>query len=127
MDTILLIEDTLEMQKLIQTNLSARDYEVIIAGNGEQGWMMANQVRPDLILLDVRLPGITGWQVLEKLKNDPVLRPIPVLIITASEVGNDSLRAVEMGAAGYISKPFNLHAFIARISQTLQDNKTDDR
>jgi CheY-like chemotaxis protein len=118
---VLLIEDTLEMQKVIQANLSVRDFAVLVASNGENGLLLAGQSQPDLILLDVRLPGITGWKVLEKLKSDPALQSIPVIIMTASEIGNDTRRAIEKGAAGYISKPFNLHAFISLINQILKD------
>jgi CheY-like chemotaxis protein len=123
MSKVLLIEDTLEMQKVIQTNLSARDYEVIVASNGENGLVLAMQSKPDLVLLDVRLPGIDGWKVLENIKSDPVLQSIPVIIMTASELGNDVRLAIEKGAAGYITKPFNLHAFITLIDQIL-NNKT---
>jgi DNA-binding response OmpR family regulator len=120
---ILLIEDTLEMQKLIQTNLSARSYIVITAEDGEQGLRMAHQDPPDLILLDIRLPGMTGWEVLGALQSDPQTKPVPVIIMTASEVVDDSRRALDMGAVWYFSKPFDLHEFLARIGKTLQDNQ----
>jgi DNA-binding response OmpR family regulator len=120
---ILLIEDTLEMQKLIQNNLSARKYEVITAANGGEGLKMAQESHPDLILLDIRLPDVTGWDVLAALKRDPDLKYIPVIIMTASELTDDSKRAMKMGAACYFPKPFKLHEFIARVGQTLQDNR----
>jgi DNA-binding response OmpR family regulator len=123
MKKILLIEDTLEMQKLIQTNLSARNYKVITGADGEQGLALAHRQPPDLILLDIRLPGITGWNVLKTLKSDSELKSIPVIIMTASETTDDSKQAIEMGAVEYFSKPFDLHAFIACIGKTLQDQQ----
>jgi DNA-binding response OmpR family regulator len=123
MPKILLIEDTLEMQKLIQTNLSARSYEVIAASDGEQGLWLAHRRQPDLILLDIHLPGMTGWEVLRTLKSDIQTKSIPVIVMTASELPNDAQRAEELGAAWYFAKPFHLHEFIAVIGKILKDKK----
>ena len=120
---IVLIEDTPEMQKLVQTNLTVRNYEVITASDGEQGLSLVRRIHPDLILLDIRLPGITGWEVLSTLKSDALLKDIPVIIMTASEGVDDSKQAIERGAAYYFSKPFDLHEFIARIGKSVQDKK----
>lgn len=117
---ILLIEDTLEMQHLIQTNLAARGYEVITASTGEQGLWLAHQRQPDLVLLDIRLPGMNGWDVLRALKSDSQIKSIPVILMTASEFPDNDTRAIELGAAWYFSKPFDLHEFIDRVGRTLQ-------
>jgi DNA-binding response OmpR family regulator len=121
---ILMIEDTLDMRKLIQANLTARGYAVIPAVDGEQGLSLARQEQPDLILLDIRLPGVTGWDVLSTLKGDVRLKAIPVIIMTASEGIDDEKRALSMGAAGYFSKPFPLRDFLAQIKKIVPNEES---
>jgi DNA-binding response OmpR family regulator len=126
MPKILVIEDTPDMQKLIESNLSARGHRVIPAVNGELGLSLARQEKPDLILLDIRLPGLTGWEVLTTLKADNNLKPIPVVVMTASEGLNDEKRAISMGAACYLSKPFALRDLLSQIKKlAVSDEKTE--
>jgi DNA-binding response OmpR family regulator len=125
MKKILLIEDTLEMHKVIRSNLSARGYTVEIAASGEEGLKQVQEFHPDLVLLDIRLPGISGWEVLAALKRDPQNQSIPVILMTASEGQDHSQRAYEMGAAWYTTKPFKLHEFLAHIQNALQSAKPE--
>jgi DNA-binding response OmpR family regulator len=120
---ILLIEDTPDMLKVIQSNLSVRGYQVITASKGEEGLILARTQRPDLIILDIRLPDITGWSILQTLKSDPKLKEIPVFVMTASELAGDEKKALNLGAAYYLSKPFSLHDFISRIDKVLKEEQ----
>lgn len=123
MKNILLIEDTPDMLKVIQSNLSVRGYQVITASKGEEGLILARTQRPDLIILDIRLPDITGWSILQTLKSDPKLKEIPVFVMTASELAGDEKKALNLGAAYYLSKPFSLHDFISRIDKVLKEEQ----
>jgi DNA-binding response OmpR family regulator len=123
MNKILVIEDTYDMQKLMQTNLSARGYKVLLASDGKHGLEMAHSENPDLIMLDIRLPDITGWDVLNNLKTDPQLKNIPVFVMTASEGIDDEKLALSMGAACYYSKPFSLHALLIKIEEYMDWKK----
>jgi DNA-binding response OmpR family regulator len=119
MNSILVIDDTEDMQKLIHSNLSARGYEVIPASDGIKGVELAHKKRPDLIILDIMLPDITGWDILGRLKKDSTLQNIPVIIMTASEGLDDEKQALQMGAACFFPKPFSLHAFLGKIEELL--------
>lgn len=119
MKNILLIEDTEEMRRLLQTNLCARGYDLVMAEDGEKGLSLANQKQPDLIILDVRLPSLSGWEVLVRLKNNNALKTIPVIIITASENLDDETRALKLGAVHYFTKPFSLRDLLDKINNYL--------
>jgi DNA-binding response OmpR family regulator len=116
MKKILLIEDTPDMRNLLQSNLAARGYAIEMADDGEKGLARAYQNQPDLILLDVRLPGMSGWEVLAKLKSDNALKTIPVIVMTASENLDDETRALDLGAVCYFTKPFSLKDFLSKIN-----------
>jgi DNA-binding response OmpR family regulator len=117
MKKILIIDDTEAIQKLLRINLSVRGYTVISAFNGVEGLETALKDEPDLIILDLMLPDITGWNLLSKLKNDIQLSYIPVFVMTASESIDDDKKAVTVGAACYFSKPFLLHSLLSKIEE----------
>ena len=86
--------------------LEAVGYRVESAMNGEDGIKTAKEVKPDLILLDIMMPGIDGWETLTRLKRDPDLTNVPVIIFTAREHARGHQKSNDMGAAGYFRKPF---------------------
>ncbi|MCA8971008.1 MAG: response regulator [Planctomycetes bacterium] len=104
--TILIIEDEKLIIVSTQMVLEAVGYRVESAMNGEDGIKTAKEVKPDLILLDIMMPGIDGWETLTRLKRDPDLTNVPVIIFTAREHARGHQKSNDMGAAGYFRKPF---------------------
>ncbi len=104
--TILIIEDEKLIIVSTQMVLEAAGFRVESATNGEAGISKARELRPDLILLDIMMPGIDGWEALTRLKRDPDTAPIPVIIFTAREHTRGHQKSTEMGAADYFRKPF---------------------
>jgi DNA-binding response OmpR family regulator len=103
---ILIIDDEKLIVKATSLVIRLGGYQVSSAFNGEEGLKIAAEVMPDLILLDIMMPGMDGWQVLEKLKAEPVLSNIPVIIFTAKEHIKGKQKSLEAGAIDFISKPF---------------------
>lgn len=104
--TILIIEDEKLIIVSTQMVLEAAGFRVESATNGEAGISKARELRPDLVLLDIMMPGIDGWETLTRLKRDPETATIPVIIFTAREHTRGHQKSTEMGAADYFRKPF---------------------
>ena len=104
--TVLIIEDEKLIIVSTQMVLEAAGFHVESAVNGEEGIQKARGIRPDLILLDIMMPGIDGWETLTRLKRDPETSGIPVIIFTAREHARGHQKSSEMGAADYFRKPF---------------------
>lgn len=103
---ILLVEDEKNIILGVRTCLDAVGYEVEVAENGEEAMALIEQGHPDLILLDLMLPKVNGFEVLESLKSDPGTDSIPVVVLTAKAEEEDRLRALALGANAYMTKPF---------------------
>ncbi|MBU1084538.1 MAG: response regulator [Candidatus Omnitrophica bacterium] len=103
---ILVVDDEPNIVKLIEVRLISAGYDVVTADNGEEGLKKTVSESPDLILLDVTMPGMDGFEVLHKLKTDPKTMHIPVLMLTAMGATQSMLKAQKMRAADYILKPF---------------------
>jgi DNA-binding response OmpR family regulator len=104
--TVLIIEDEKLIIVSTQMVLEAAGFRVESAVNGEEGISKAKSIRPDLILLDIMMPGIDGWETLTRLKRDPECSDVPVIIFTAREHARGHQKSTEMGAADYFRKPF---------------------
>ena len=117
---ILLIEDNAQNRYLATFLLEQRGHEVVPAETGPQGLELARSVRPDLILLDVQLPGMDGHAVARLLQTDPQLKSIPIIAVTSHAMVGDRERCLEAGAVGYIEKPINPDAFVAEIERFLR-------
>jgi len=104
---VLVVDDEESIRKLVRVNLIARGFQVLTAADGEDALKLANLECPDLILLDIMMPGMSGWDVLTTLKADQKLRGIPVIVMTASVDKWEEDRARSMGAVDYLSKPFS--------------------
>jgi len=116
--TILLIEDKSSLSETLKTLLELHQFKVILAGNGEDGIELARQKLPDLVISDVYMPVLNGYELLEFFKNDSILSNIPVIMLTAKTEIEEVNLAMKKGAAGYITKPFlfkNLHATIRKV------------
>jgi two-component system alkaline phosphatase synthesis response regulator PhoP len=120
MEEILIIEDHLEMIEILRKELTRHHYHVRVASDGETGLSEAQCKPPDLIILDLMLPGINGWEVCRVLKRDPRTDAIPLLILTALGEESDRIQGLESGADDYLPKPFSLRELIARIKALLR-------
>lgn len=121
MKTILLIEDEDALQKDLALVLGEEGYKVISATDGEKGLKLARKQRPDLILLDVILPKMNGFEVLKGLKEDERTREIEVMVLTNLEDAGDADRALELGAKAYLTKTnYTLAEVVERVRQALK-------
>ena len=126
--TVLVIEDEPDIRELIEFNLKKYDYNVLLANNGEKGLNDARSYEPDLILLDLMLPGIQGIDVCRVIKSDENIKSTPIIILSALGQEEDIVLGLEAGADDYVSKPFSLDVLNARIKTVLRrySNKDDD-
>jgi CheY-like chemotaxis protein len=116
---ILLIEDNAENRYLLTFLLQQRGHEIVAAESGPLGLDLAAKVRPDLILLDIQLPGMDGHAVARAIKSDPDLKHIPVVAVTSHAMVGDREKCLAAGAEGYIEKPINPDSFVAEIERFL--------
>ena len=121
--TILVIEDEKDIRELITFNLKNDDYNVITSINGEEGLEKLSLHIPDLILLDIMLPGINGFQFCSLIRKKKKLKDIPVIIITALGDEKNIVKGLEKGADDYITKPFSNKVLLARIKNVLKRNR----
>ena len=104
---ILAIEDHEENRRLLRDLLTSVGYELIEAVTGEEGVASAAAQLPDLILMDIQLPGIDGYEVTRRIKANPALRHIPVIAVTSYALSGDDVKALEAGCDAYVTKPFD--------------------
>ncbi len=107
MTRVLIIDDEAPIRLLCRVNLEAEQMEVIDAGDGPTGLEKARSEQPDVILLDVMMPGLDGWQVAEALLDDERTRSIPIIFLTARAEIRDRARGLDLGGIDYVTKPFN--------------------
>ena len=117
---VLITEDNPQGAELLEAYLADTDYELRTAGDGEQTLRQVAEWHPDLILLDIMMPRISGFEVCKRLKADPTTRDIAVLMITALDQPSDMERAVEAGTDEFLSKPINKSALLLRVRALLK-------
>ncbi len=115
--TVLVVEDNDLNMKLFHDLLEAHGYSVLQAKDGMEGWRMAREHRPDLILMDIQLPGISGLEATKRLKADETLKSIPVIAITAFAMAGDEEKIREGGCDAYIVKPISLPNFLQTVER----------
>jgi DNA-binding response OmpR family regulator len=120
MAKILVAEDEKQIAEMIAFKLTNGGHKVIQAQDGEQAIILAARELPDLILLDVMMPGLGGFEVLRRLKGDSALRSVPVIMVTAKGHERDVLNGLRSGAADYVVKPFSLKELAARVELALR-------
>jgi two-component system, cell cycle response regulator DivK len=117
---ILLVEDNNDNLELVRFLLVRAGYQVLEANDGQMGMNIARKELPDLILMDLSLPGVDGWTAARELKADPKTASIPLIALTAHTLPGDRNKALESGFDGYISKPIDLHNFAEDIARALR-------
>jgi two-component system, OmpR family, phosphate regulon response regulator PhoB len=120
MAKILVAEDEKQIGDMVSFKLTNAGHKVVRASDGEQVVGIATRELPDLILLDVMMPGLNGFEVLRRLKGDPVLRTVPVIMVTAKGHERDVLSGLRGGAVDYVVKPFSLKELSARVELALR-------
>ena len=119
-DRILIIEDDRDIVEMLEYNLKEEGYETFSALNGEEGVALAGRERPNLIILDIMLPILNGFEVCRALKNDDVTAHVPIIILSAKSQETDKVVGLELGADDYVTKPFSPRELIARIRAILR-------
>lgn len=125
-ESILVVDDEEDILELLQYNLSKEGYQVRCVPSGEEGLEVAKAEHPDLMILDLMLPGVDGLDVCKLLKNDPKTKMIPIIMLTAKGEEADVVTGLEMGADDYIVKPFSPRVVTARVKSVLRRNKIND-
>ena len=120
MTKILLVEDNEMNRDMLSRRLARRGFQVVSATDGAQGVGMAHAETPDLILMDLTLPGIDGWEATRQLKAAAATRAIPIIALTAHVLSGDSQKALDAGCDDYDSKPIELPRLLSKIAALLQ-------
>ena len=124
MPKILLVEDNDDNREMLARRLVRKGYEVIEAVDGSEGIAQASFLRPDLILMDMSLPVLDGWEATRRIKSDPVTCDIPVIALTAHAMAGDRDKAVDAGCDDYDTKPIDLPRLLGKIEALLAANTT---
>ena len=122
-ELILIVEDNEKNRKLVRDVLTFTGYRLAEAETGEDGVRLAKELHPDLILMDIQLPGINGITALGQIRDDPAIGRTPVIAVTASAMTHDRQKIMAAGFNGYQSKPINVKDFLAAVRAML-DQKT---
>ena len=118
---ILVIEDHEDNRQIMNDTLSAAGFEVIEAVTGDAGVAMAESEIPDLILMDIQLPGIDGYEATRLIKAKPALRHIPIIVVTSYALSGDDVKAKEAGCDAYLAKPFRPRELLAKVREFLPE------
>ncbi len=115
---ILVVDDELDVAKVLKARLKASGYSVVLAGDSVQAFLMANKEKPDLVILDIMIPGGGGFVVAERLKQSPATHHIPIIFLTGISGGED--RAYKIGASAYLMKPYQPEKLLETITNALE-------
>ena len=117
--TILVIEDQEDNRRIFWDLLTSVGYDVIEAVNGIEGVSSAETQNPDLIIMDIQLPGIDGYEATRRIKANPNLQKIPIIVVTSYALSGDDVKAFEAGCDAYVAKPFSPRELLAKIREYL--------
>ena len=116
---VLVIEDHEENRRIVGYLLASAGIEMIEAVTGEGGVAAAEKERPDLILMDIQLPGLDGYEATRRIKANPALRHIPIIVVTSYALSGDDVKAFEAGCDAYVTKPFVPRELLAKVREYL--------
>ncbi len=117
---ILVVEDNEDNRRILRDLLTSASYEVIEAVTGEEGVTLAQTQRPDVILMDIQLPGVDGYEATRRIKANPALHHIPIIAVTSYALSGDDKKALEAGCNAYIAKPYSPRELLVTIRQHLR-------
>jgi CheY-like chemotaxis protein len=123
---ILIVEDNEENRDSLSRRLQRRGYEVLMAENGKTGLAMAQSEKPDLILMDMNMPELDGWEATRQLKDASETQSLPVIALTAHAMGGDRERAMAVGCAEYHTKPVDFPKLLSQIELLLKSQATSE-
>jgi len=115
--TILVIEDNEDNRRIMRDLLMSNSYEVIEAVTGEEGITAAETYRPNLILMDVQLPGMNGYEAAQRIKANTDLQKVPIIVVTSYALSGEDVKAFEAGCDAYVSKPFSPRKLLTKIRE----------
>ncbi len=118
---ILIVDDNPANRDIFQTRLAAQGYEILTASDGEEALAVAREKRPDLILMDIQLPGIDGYEATRLIKAKPALRHIPIIVVTSYALSGDDVKAKEAGCDAYLAKPFRPRELLAMVRELVPE------
>ena len=119
--TVLVVDDHEDNRRILRDLLRSAGYEVLEATTGEDGVATAKAQPPDLILMDIQLPGIDGYEATRRIKADEAARRIPLIVVTSYALSGDDAKALAAGADAYVAKPFSPRAMLAKVREYLKD------
>jgi DNA-binding response OmpR family regulator len=123
--TVLAVDDESDVLLIVKTALQAEGYEVATAADGPDGLKLASEMKPDVILLDVMMPGMDGFEVLDKLRESEETSNIPVIMLTGLSERERKVAAIERGTKYYIVKPFDFQDLVSKVRQAIEDSESD--
>lgn len=126
-EKILIVEDEKDIVKMLDYNLKKEGFKIQSADDGEEALDLAHRELPDLVILDLMLPGMNGLEVCKELKKEPKTAHIPIIMLTAKSQESDKIVGLELGADDYVTKPFSPRELVARIRAVLRRMKEKDR
>jgi two-component system cell cycle response regulator DivK len=118
--TVLVVDDHEDNRRILRDLLRSAGYEVLEATTGEDGVETARARMPDLILMDIQLPGIDGYEATRRIKADDAVRRIPLIVVTSYALSGDDAKALAAGADAYVAKPFSPRAMLAKVREYLK-------
>ncbi|MDO8885893.1 response regulator [Candidatus Oleimmundimicrobium sp.] len=122
-EKILVVDDEVDIVKLITLKLANKGFKVIGAGDGEEALKKVAEEKPDLIILDISMPKMDGWEVCQKLKANPESKDIPIIMLTALGYIAEEFKGLQLGAVKYLKKPFDADTLIKAVYQVLEESK----
>lgn len=123
---ILVVEDQEDNRRILHDLLTSAGYELVEAVTGAEGVRLASAQRPDLILMDVQLPEMDGHEATRRIKSDPDLCAIPIVVVTSYALSGDEAKALAAGADGYVTKPFSPRQLLAKVQRLLEERANDE-
>lgn len=116
---ILVVEDQEDNRRILRDLLTSQGFEIVEAVTGMEGIKLARERRPDLILMDIQLPDLEGYEVARQIKSIDELKDIPIIAVTSYALSGDDVKAYEAGCCDYVSKPFSPRALLVKVQQHL--------
>ncbi len=118
---ILIVEDQEDNRKILRDLLTSAGFDLVEAATGEEGVSLAERERPDLILMDIQLPGLDGYEATRRIKASSALQHIPIIAVTSYALSGDDVKARDAGCDAYVTKPFSPRALLAKIHEYLSE------